>query len=526
MKFTPLKPTLTVLTILTASALPSVGLQIRVFSPASHLRMNGFPANPTVNPTFLNPGGAASGLLDLSGVGWSVEDATKQFTLVSPRHFVGANHFRPGVGSTVRFLAKDNSLHTLTILKISAIANADNSPSDVFLGEFTTDMPGSAAVLPLPYLNLAAETNYVGQQLVIVGQAARGGRGIVGSVSDFGGDPLTGGAGIKTRAITFSYAQIGAVDDAFAQPGDSGSPSFAVRDDRAALVGTHTAVLSISGTTTTYDTLVPHYAPKLNLLMDATGLHLRKFDPPAMSLSASGAPTTATVRAASPFVLRLTVTNGAAVADNVTASLNVPAGFQISGFQAPGWFVTGPSTLRRGGLAVSESVQFDVSMMSPPADGTFTINLNLDSDGSVPQSFPLQLSILQSFASWANGLQDASVAGDSDGDGISNLIEYATGGNNQSSSVYFPGTEIPLTPVFSRAPLTLSFIRRTDAAARGLSYLIEKSDTLATGSWQTLGGIPISVTPGPGPGFEKAEATLPANGAAKSFYRLRVGLAE
>ena len=524
---TPLKPFTIALAILATSSLPAAALNLRVFSSTNHLRMNGFPTNPTVNPTFLNPGGAASGLLDLSGVGWSVDDTTKQLTLVSPRHFVGANHFRPAVGSSVRFLAKDNSLHTLTILSISSIPNADNSPSDVYLGEFTTEMPAAAAVLPLPYLNLATEAAYVGQALVVVGQAARGGRGTIGSVSDFGGDPITSGAGITTRAFTFSYAPLGSVDDAFAQAGDSGSPSFVVNAaGKAALVGTHTAVLSGSGTTTTYDTLVPHYAPELNSRMEATGVHLRKIDPPSMSFSASGAPTSASVRAAKPFVLRLAVTNGAAVADNVTASLNVPPGFLISGIQAPGWFVTGPSTLRRGGLAVGESVQFDVTMTSAPADGTFSATLNLKSDGSMPQSFPLQLTILPSFAGWAHGLQDATLAGDSDGDGISNLIEYATGGNNQSGSVYFPSTESPLLPVFANAPPTLSFIRRTDATARGLSYLVETSPTLAAGSWQTLSEIPTSVTAGPAPGFEKAQATLPATGAGKSFYRLRVELAE
>ena len=523
---TPLKPFSIVLAILATSGLPASALNLRVFNAANHLRMNGFPTNPTVNPTFLNPGGAASGLLDLSGVGWSLEDSTRQLTLVSPRHFVGANHFRPSINSTVQFLAKDNTLHTLTILTISSIPNANNSPSDLYLGEFTTDMPATAAVLPLPYLNLATEAAYVGRALVVAGQAARGGRGTIGSVSDFGGDPITGGAGIATRAFTFSYAQAGLPDDAFAQAGDSGSPSFVVTAGKAALVGTHTAVLSASGTTTTYDTLVPHYAPELNLRMKATGVHLRKIDPPSMSFSASGAPTSPSVRAANPFVLRLTVTNGAAVADNVTASLNVPPGFLISSIQAPGWFVTGPSTLRRGGLAVGESVQFDVSMISAPADGTFSATLNLKSDGSVLQSFPLQLTILPSFAGWAHGLLDATPGGDSDGDGISNLIEYATGGNNQSSSVYFPSTESPLLPVFATVPPTLSFIRRTDAAARGLSYFVETSTTLAAESWQTLSEIPISVTAGPAQGFEKAKATLPATGAEKSFYRLRVGLAE
>ena len=148
---------LSVLVLNAVAALPSTALVLRIYNPTAHLRMNGFPANPTINPTFLNPGGGSTTRLDLSGVGWSVQDPTKQFTLVSLRHFVGANHFRPAVGSTVSFLASDNALRTFTIAALYSIPNPDSSPSDVFLGEFTADVPTAAGVLPLPYLNLATE---------------------------------------------------------------------------------------------------------------------------------------------------------------------------------------------------------------------------------------------------------------------------------------------------------------------------------------------------------------------------------
>ena len=73
-----------------AFPLPLAALNLRVYTPSAHLRMNGFPGNPAVNHAFLNPGGAESGWLDLTGVGWSVQNPTQQLTLVSPRHFVGA----------------------------------------------------------------------------------------------------------------------------------------------------------------------------------------------------------------------------------------------------------------------------------------------------------------------------------------------------------------------------------------------------------------------------------------------------
>lgn len=514
------------LAVALTATLPSSALVLRVFDPVAHLRINNFPSSPTVNPKFLNPSGSASSLLDLTGVGWSVQDPTKQLTLVSPRHFVGANHFRPAVGSTVRFLAKDNTLHDATIASISTIPNPDNSPSDVFLGEFAADLPAAAAVLPLPYLNLATESAYVGETLVIAGQAARGGRGVIGSVSDFGGDPITGGAGITTRAFTFSYGQVGSIDDCHAQGGDSGSPSFAIRSGKAALVGTHTAVLSALGTTTTYDTLVPHYAPELNLRMESTGLHLRKIAPPATTLSATGSAVSGSVRAKTNFVFRISVTTGTALAENVIAKLTLPAGLSASGLTAPGWVATGASSLRRGAMAAGQSVQFELALESTAAAGNLEISLVLKSDGSAERTIQLPVTVLPSFAEWTAGLADVTTSGDSDQDGISNLVEYASGGDGRTNSQYFPGSTVPLLPQLSGSPLGLDYLRRVDAASRGLLYHVEFSDTLAASAWQSADGLPASVSPGPSAGFEKVRVGLSQAPGGKRFYRLRIELAE
>lgn len=525
--FPPLR-LLSVFVLNAVAALPSTALVLRVYNDSAHLRMNGFPATPTINPTFLNPGGGAANRLDLTGVGWSVQDPTKQFTLVSLRHFVGANHFRPEVGSTVRFLASDNSLHTFTIATLYSIPNPDNSPSDVFLGEFTADVPAAAGILPLPYLNLATEAAYVGQALVVAGQAARGGRGTIATVSDFGGDPITGGAGIKTRALTFNYGPVGTADDAHAEVGDSGSPSFAVRANKAALVGTHTAVANIGGTTTTFDTLVPHYAPQLDALMESTGFHLRKINPAATSLAASGSVSGPPSRTGKPFTYRFAVTNGSAAADNLAASFDLPPGLAISGISAAGWQATAEGTLRRGGLAAGATSNIDVTFSAAPAAGTISISLSLKSDGSAPQTYPFQLTVLPSFAAWATGLDDATVIGDSDGDGIKNLLEYAFGGDNATSSQSFPsGTaEDLLLPVFLNNPSRLTYFRRTDASSRGLLYRLETSPDLRAQNWTTLDNVSISTSPAPAAGFEKVQASLGTTTAGVAFYRLRIELAE
>ncbi len=501
---------------------------LRNYDANSHLRMTGFSEAPQVNPSFLNPNGNQTTRLDLSGIGWSVQDPTKQLTLVSPRHFVGANHFRPGIGSTVSFLATDNALHTLTVASITAVTNQDGSESDLYLGEFTGEIPATAAVLPLPYLNLTNEAAYAGQAILVAGKAARGGRGTIGSVSDFGGDPITGGAGIQTRAFTFSYTSAaGSVDDAHAEGGDSGSPSFAVQNGRAALVGTHTAVLTAPFTVTTYDTLVPHYTPKINTLMESKGLRIRKSDPPATSFTLLGATTGLLARTGKPFTYRFTVTNISNVeADNVNARFSFPSGLAITQVNAEGWWKNADGSLRRSGLSASRSSTFDVTFASAPEPGTITLSLMLGSDGSATRSQDFPITILPSYTDWAKSLTLAGISDDGEGDGISNLAEYACGGDPHSASVYLTGTTELLNPSISTSPRALTFIRRTDASERGLSYSLQRSHDLTATSWETLQNLTANPLSEPAPGFEKAAFELPGDGTMHTFYRLHIILDE
>jgi hypothetical protein len=512
-----------------STGLTDVGaLELRVYNPTAHLRMTGYPAAPQVNPAFLNPGGNPVTRLDLSGIGWSVQDPTKQLTLVSPRHFVGANHFRPGIGSTVRFLGTDNTLHTLTIASITALPNENGSASDLYLGEFTGEIPDTAAVLPLPYLNLATETAYAGQSIIVAGQAARGGKGVIGSVSDFGGDPITGGAGIQTRAFTFSYTSAaGSVDDAHAQGGDSGSPSVAIRSGRAALVGTHTAVLTALGTVTTYDTLVPHYAPGINALMEDTGLRLRKIDPPATSFSITGGATDPTVRMGEPLICRFTLTNtSSAEADNVNVRISSPPSLPPGQFVASGWRDNADGSLRRSGLTASGAASFDITFAAAPQLGTILISLLVKSDGSAPQSQDFPITILPSFAGWAQNLTAPGILDDGDADGITNLLEYACGGDPLSASVHLANTMEPLTPGIIGDPRMLTFIRRSDATERGLRYFLQRSTDLTPASWETLRHLTPTLLAQPATGFEKAAFDLPVDETRSTFYRLQIELDE
>ncbi len=103
----------------------------------------------------------------------------------------------------------------------------------------------------------------------------------------------------------------------------------------------------------------------------------------------------------------------------------------------------------------------------------------------------------------ANGLGAAD--GDSDGDGIPNLVEYALN-TNLSGTDSNPGA-------FNRTSLT--FTKRAQAVANGdVTYVIEESDDLGiTDPWQAV--TPTSNT------AASINFTLPT-GRTKVFYRLKV----
>lgn len=75
----------------------------------------------------------------------------------------------------------------------------------------------------------------------------------------------------------------------------------------------------------------------------------------------------------------------------------------------------------------------------------------------------------------------------------------------------------------------ISFPRRTDAALRGISYLVEWSDSLAPGSWTTIAppgttGSVAAWNPAVA-GFEQAVLSWP-DAATPRFCRVRVELDE
>jgi hypothetical protein len=89
-------------------------------------------------------------------------------------------------------------------------------------------------------------------------------------------------------------------------------------------------------------------------------------------------------------------------------------------------------------------------------------------------------------AGYALSSPNADLLSDPDLDGVNNLVEYALGGNptNSDAMATLPAGSL----ADDGSTFEMVYLRRLDAAARGLTYTAEKnSDLLASGSWGTGG---------------------------------------
>ena len=517
----------------TLTANPARALQLRTYSAARHDRFTGFPSAPVANPAFLHAG------LDLTGVGWDVSYVLRQVTLIAPQYFVCANHFRPPVGGEIRFLSSGGVVRSATVQSLFTIPNANGQPTDVLIGRLAAPMLPASGVKFLPCHLLDTEAAYAGQTLGVLGQPARGGKGVIGVIADFGGDPITGGAGINTtRTMQFNYTTLtGSADDAYAESGDSGSPSFVAVNGRAAVVGTHTAVLNAAGTVTTFDSFLPAYLAPVNAVLEADGYHLTAAAPKTTTMTLATQVTPAVLRAGYPVTFQLTLTNSGlvAAANNVKLDTTLAGVAAVSPTGAAGWVFSpgaGSAQARRGGLAANTGSVVTL-MFTPSAAGTIQRSVTYSADETAPATVTAGMTVVESFKSWTAGLNDVSTTGDDDRDGQDNLTEYAFCGDPRVASTKVQGSSVEMTltplrrePSGGSSRQVVRFIRRTDAAQRQLDYRVETSATMAAPWTDVTVSSAVLSTTAVAPGCEAVELALPASTAARQFVRLRVSLNE
>jgi autotransporter-associated beta strand protein len=108
--------------------------------------------------------------------------------------------------------------------------------------------------------------------------------------------------------------------------------------------------------------------------------------------------------------------------------------------------------------------------------------------------------------------KDATLNADTDSDGVSNLMEYATRMNGNASDA------VPMSATKNGA--NLEFVYTRNKAATDVSFVVEWSDTLGN-DWSTV-GVTQSLVAGSDNGVtQQWKATMPA-GSSRRFTRLKV----
>jgi hypothetical protein len=197
-----------------------------VFDPLRHGRFtSGTPIGVAPNPGFF----LAAYEAELSGVGWQSDVTTKGATLVTPLHFLNANHYP--IGGALVFRGGDGELHSYPVVANTPIY------ADIAIGTLAMPVAPEHAIHVFPVLPVEG-TEHDGQEVLYLG----------GAPDD--GMPAAGRTAISTSTQTTAYlnsalvAEDRAQDRVSATTGDSGSPSFVEENGSLALVGHHVTARS------------------------------------------------------------------------------------------------------------------------------------------------------------------------------------------------------------------------------------------------------------------------------------------
>jgi hypothetical protein len=128
------------------------------------------------------------------------------------------------------------------------------------------------------------------------------------------------------------------------------------------------------------------------------------------------------------------------------------------------------------------------------------------------QEPPFQSWLFAHFGASANAAGPASPAGDFDGDGLSNLMEFVL-----ASEPDDPRQPPPVQNTFTAGDIVLTYVRRGSLELSGIQFRIEWSTTL-TGAWSTAGVTETLLAPQGA--FAQYRAVIPGAGKRRLFVRL------
>ncbi len=265
-------------------------LIVNGYDPAVHDRFipGTYSSNPVSNPNFF----AAS--YDWSGVGWETWAPSRSVAMISPLHFVGANHWRIPVGNSVTFYNQLGDLKSYTVEGYSTFdeewTNDEgeswiNTP-DLTVGRLSGVISEMDKISHYKVLDASDYSTewcdarwYEGKEVYAYGTSARAGTNVI----DFLQNVCTSMAGplkpinLTTTAVYDTHATGDYYGEAGGQGGDSGSPSFIPYNGELTLMGTHFAISGdTSGTWRTYDSAIPGYLDNIDAAMISYGYKVER----------------------------------------------------------------------------------------------------------------------------------------------------------------------------------------------------------------------------------------------------------
>jgi len=233
-----------------AQAISIIGAESGVQTTYDRFVLGTYPVNPVPNPDFI------AAPFDLSGVGWDVGDPARAIAMISEQYFLCSAHFTPG--GTLMFLSQSGVLHsyeveTTAFHRLIYDGSAGPKESDLAIGRLKNpispaDEIGFVPILYLGETDIAQPESfepYLGLSLLNLGHSRYGGGGAnitlrlgtntLDTVSEF-----SFGGAVTNIGIVFDQDPV--TGETLLQSGDSGSPTFGLKDGQFGLLGTHAGV--------------------------------------------------------------------------------------------------------------------------------------------------------------------------------------------------------------------------------------------------------------------------------------------
>jgi hypothetical protein len=239
---------------------------------------NRFASGYSTAPVPNSSGSFIGAGMDWSGVGWDAGLSTRSIAMISDQYFVFASHY--ATGSTIQFLSPTllaanpgNPAAAVVSYTVQSrtqlVSPISGMAGDFSIGKFTTPLNPAHGIAQYPILELDSLSAYIDLPVLMYGHNdLTTNSTIIGTntISAFYHYNLHGGDGINdTFAAGYSFQPASPGDSQF-EGGDSGSPTFAFYQGRLALVGTHSAITTISGTPWSFDNFIPVYLDQLQAL--------------------------------------------------------------------------------------------------------------------------------------------------------------------------------------------------------------------------------------------------------------------